>query len=104
MPGVTFGSTATVRLEVVAGGVIVAGRNLAVRPVGADANRSIGLLNPLVVATVIVEVLESPAVIVRDGGLGAMKKSGRTTVTLIVVLLERKPPVLVVLKPLMSTE
>ena len=54
--------------------------------------------------TVIVEGLESPAVIVRDGGLGAMKKSGRTTVTLIVVLLERKPPVLVVPKPLMSTE
>jgi len=104
VPGVTLGSTATVRVEVVAGGVIVAGRKVAVRPVGADANRSIGLLNPLVVATVIVEVLESPAVIVRDAGLGAMKKSGRTTVTLIVVLLERKPPVLVVLKPLMSTE
>ena len=99
-----MGSTAIVRVEVVAGGVIVAGRKVAVRPVGADANRSIGLLNPLVVATVIVEALESPAVIVRDGGLGAMKKSGRTTVTLIVVLLERKPPVLVVLKPLMSTE
>jgi hypothetical protein len=76
-----------VSVDVVAGGVIVVGRNVGVRPVGADAVRSTGLLNPLSAATVIVEVLEPPAVIVREVGLADRVKSGPTTFTSTVVVL-----------------
>jgi hypothetical protein len=76
-----------VRVDVVVGGVIVVGRNVGVRPVGADEVRSTGLLNPLIGVTVIVEVLDPPAVIVRDPGLVDKEKSGPTTLTSIVVLL-----------------
>jgi len=76
-----------VRVDVMVGGVIVVGRNVGVRPVGADAVRSTGLLNPLIAVTVIVEVSDPPAVIVRDPGLVDREKSGPTTLTSMVVLL-----------------
>ena len=76
-----------VSVDVVAGGVIVVGRNVGVRPVGADAVRSTGLLNPLSAVIVIVEVLELPAVTIRDPGLEETEKSGPTTPTSMVVVL-----------------
>jgi hypothetical protein len=76
-----------VSVDVVVGGVIVVGRNVGVRPVGADAVRATGLLNPLSAVTVIVEVLEPPAAIVREVGLVDRVKSGPTTLTFTVVVL-----------------
>jgi len=81
------GSTAMVSVDVVAGGGIVVGRNVGVRPVGADAVRSTGLLNPLSAVIVIVKVLELPAVIIRDARLEETEKSGPTTLTSMVVVL-----------------
>jgi len=98
-----LGSTATVRTDV-AGGVTVVAANVGVRPAGAVAVRSTWLLKPPRGLRVTVEVCEPPPVIVKDDGLGVTVKSGPTTVTATVVSLKRNPPVLVVLKPVMSTE
>jgi hypothetical protein len=97
-----LGSTATVRTDV-PGGVTVVGANVVVRPVGAVAVRSTGLLKPPTGFTVIVEVCEPPPVIVTEAGLGDTVKSGPTTFTVTEVSLDKKPPVLVVLLPNMST-
>jgi len=70
-------------VDVLAGAVIVAGTNVLVRPVTADAVRSTGLLKPLRAVTVILDVLEPPAVTVREVGLEEIVKSGPTTVKLI---------------------
>jgi hypothetical protein len=72
-------------------------------PVGGDAVRSTGLLKPPTGVTLITEVLEPPAVIVREVGLVDKLKSGPTTVTSTIVSLETKPDTLALL-PEMSTE
>lgn len=85
-----LGSAAIVRRDVV-GGVIVVGANVGVRPLGAVAVRSTGLLKPPIVLRVIVDVLESPGVSSSEAGLGVTVKSGPTTVTVTEVSLKRYP-------------
>ena len=65
------------RVEVwLAPSVILAGVRLQVRPAGDTASASVTVpVNPLIGATVMVEVPESPALIVTDVGLAATEKS-----------------------------
>jgi len=98
----TLGSTVMVRVDGV-GDVTVVGLNEVVMPVGEDAVRSTGLLKPPTGVMPIVEVLEPPAVIVREVGLVDKLKSGPTTATSTIVSLETKPDMPALL-PEMSTE
>ena len=92
----------TVRVDVVEE-VIVVGENTGVSPVGAVAERSTEPVNPLSGLMEIVDVCEPPAVAVIVVGLGETVKSAPMTLTVTVVSLNRKPPVLVVLLPVTST-
>lgn len=77
---------------------MVDGVKIAVMPVDAVAVRSTGLLKPPMGLTVIVDVFDPPAVIVREAELVDTVKSGPTTVTVTEVSLDRSP-----LLPNMST-
>jgi hypothetical protein len=92
----------TVRVDVVAGGLMVVGEKLRVRPVGGVPLKLTGLLNPLTGLIVIVDGWEPPTVIVNEAGLADTVKSGPTTATVTVVVLYWYPLV-VMLVPNMST-
>jgi hypothetical protein len=89
-PGLTVGSTLIVSVEVW-DEVMLVGLNVVVMPGRDKADRTTGLLNPLIGLTATVDVLDEPAAIVRMVGVAEIAKSGPVTVTGIVISWKRPP-------------